>query len=139
MIPQGEIARILNEDYLLIHSSKNLKPSSELEVFRVLPTSELHSDLDIKEIHIPIGQLEVICRQSENVYLARRFRTTQIRTKKVRSPGLGTAALLARFQGETQEVEEEVPGPWSAELDPSASENVELDERITIGDIVGQI
>lgn len=76
--------------------------------------------------------------QKENIYLAERFREVKEHRRKITTPNPSIKAF-SLYSGETKEVVEEVPVPWSVEFDMGKSLGIEMPKAVTLGDIVGRI
>ena len=137
----GKVKSILNNNMVLISSSEGLEIDEQITVFTLVKDDRLPDIGGAKQVLIPKGELLIVCKQSKDIYLAERYREYSERRRKVTEPSPMAKALSAvSFQlgGQTREVIEKVPGPWSAELDKEESLEISFSKVVTIGDFVGR-
>jgi hypothetical protein len=138
----GKVEAILNDYLVLISSTEPLSPDEIVVVYSAIEDPKLREVGYSEPIHYPKGKLQIVYPQKNDLYLAKRFRGTETRTRKVITPSplsrsLGN--LLFQFQPESKEITEEVPGDWSAELNKEQSLNISITNLVSVGDAVGRI
>lgn len=138
----GKVEAILNDQLVLIESNESLHPDEIVSVFSIIEDPKL-KELGIQEpIYYPKGELKVLCGQSNNKYLAERFREINTRTRKEIVPGSFTRSLtglIASMQPETKEITEEIPGEWSVEINKDQSLNIAISKVLSVGDLIGRL
>lgn len=134
----GRVEKIINDEYLLIFSNVSLGEDELCKIVGEIKEVDC-KDLDIDTIFYPKGEIRVSLQQKENIYLARRFRGEQERTKIVEQPSsfsVGISQYFRSFSGTRTETLETVPGPWSAVFNQEESLKVAINTIVSIGDIV---
>jgi len=138
----GEVKAILNEQLLIITSTQLLNPGETVTVFSEIADSRVAEATGIHSIAYPKGELRVVCPQEKHTYLVERFRelTEKKRTITVPSPfQKAVMGLAAQLQPETKEIVEQVPGPWSADLDKDDAIGLSIARTVKVGDPVGRM
>jgi len=137
----GEVKVILNDSLVLVSSQSQLDPNDIVVVFHTIESEQFEA-LGIEQpIVYPKGHLKIICEQSGGIYLAERYREVKHRTRQITEPNqlarslMGMATLLGPA---TREVTEEIPGPWSAELDSTQALGIDIPILIRVGDALGR-
>lgn len=137
----GEVKAILNDRLLLLLSDEQLFPDDLVTVFSCVQAHEMQSAGIDQAIHYPKGDLKIVYPQGNKLYLAERYRQIEHKTRRVTLPSpfaKGILGLAAQLQPETKEIVEEVPGPWSAELDKAQMLNVKIPTIVSVGDPIGR-
>ena len=139
----GTVIAILSKQYLLIKLLSDIKDVYEegtvLTVFKEIDLSDgKEIDLKISTITFPKGEVSIIQRQKENVYLASTITTVfEKKTVYKNSPiGRGLTLGLTGFLGLHEEEVTEVAKNITAKVDASESMNLDFDKKIQIGDRV---
>ena len=133
----GSVAAILDTTRLLV----KLDSPSDFIVEGQLLTAfaqvlDPHvSDLGLKEIYIPKGDLRVVLKQDAGFVLVERFKQVKTDIKRTKKPGVNP--FIDVFGGTFEEVEVSSPGGWSANIDTDQSLNMKFVETIQVGDPVG--
>lgn len=129
----GSVEAILSDTHVLIRSDLDLAADKILTVFLQLTFPANKSPAGLSVIYVPKGEIQVLLKQKDDIYLAQRFQTRVYR-KKVSGAFDALESPLAAFLGprEVDAVE------WSAELDESQNLDLPIDRLIRIGDIVGE-
>ena len=138
----GKVVAILNDQLLLITSEEQLKREQIITVFAESSDPKIAESTDLVSIEYPKGELRIISAQEDNVYLAERFREVTERKRKITVPSpfqKGLLGLAAQLQSETREIVEEVPGPWSADLNEEQALGLTFEKTVHIGDPIGRI
>lgn len=138
----GEVKAILNDLLLLVVSEEELKPDDRVTVFTCIDAAELKAAGVEHPLLYPKGQLKIVCPQGSKLYLAKRYREVERRTKRITMPNpfaKGLIGIAAQLQPETKEIMEEVPGPWSAELDEKQMLNLKFSTSVSVGDPIGRL
>ncbi|HUT59688.1 MAG TPA: hypothetical protein VNA25_17720 [Phycisphaerae bacterium] len=138
----GSVVAILNDQLLLITSEEKLEPEQILTVFAESSDPKLADSTGLASIAYPKGELRVICAEEGNVYLAERFREVTQRKRKITVPSpfqIGLRGLAAQLQPETKEIVEDVPGPWSADLDQEQALGLTFEKTVHVGDPIGRM
>lgn len=137
----GEVKVIINDDLILISSDKTLKNNDVVTIFSSIPDNNIEETTGIKYLMFPKGKVAIICNQTEQIYLAKRFRELKEKKKVITEPSpwaKTVAGYLGQLVAEKYEIVE-VYGPWSAEFDKEKNLNIEIETSIKIGDLVGRI
>ena len=138
----GKVEAILNDQLVLIESNESLHPDEIVSVFSIIEDPKL-KELGLREpIYYPKGELKVLCGQSNNKYLAERFREIKTRTRKEIVPGSfarSLGGLVASIQPETKEITEEIPGEWSVEINKDQNLNIAIPKVLSVGDLIGRL
>lgn len=137
----GKIIAILNQDYVLLSSTETLDQEDIITVFFVFHNTN-QDQLEIEEIFIPKGEIEIVCPQTESIFLAKRFREVSYKTSYITEPppfAKSISNIVSSFAPQKREVVEEVHGPWSAEFNSKQSLNVSFNKIISTDDIVGKV
>ncbi len=138
----GKIEVILNDQLLLLSSKEPLVRDQIVDVFAQFEDPKLREKGHQEPIIYPKGELRILNKQEGDIYLAERFREIHHRTKKIKIPAPWAGNLgkfLKQLEGETKEIEEEVPGEWSAEFNTEQSLNLSLSKAISVGDLIGRL
>ncbi|MCX6645803.1 MAG: hypothetical protein NTY09_05530 [bacterium] len=142
MVTFGKVQAILDDKYLLISSEQPLNKGELVTVFSQVTDPRLLEKAGIQNIVIPKGELRVVCPQELQVYLVERFREIKREVTRVTVPSRYQHALLgfaAQIAGETKEVVQEIPGPWSAEIDQDNLLGINIEMLVQEGDPIGRI
>lgn len=136
----GEVRAIINEELILISSQKNLEPDDVVTVFTNIRNDKL-KETGIDQLVYPKGEIQIVCNQGNDIYLAKKFREKERTEKRVVKPSAVARALTGAFGPLTAEQIEyvDVYGPWSSEFDRERSLDIKISKIVTIGDLVGRI
>ena len=134
----GTIVAILNEKLVLIKADKPLPENSEMTVFGRVSPEGLQERCGVPYLDFPKGKIRIVSPQTENFYLAERFRGPGERRRRF-VPGFAiqSQTLLSSLLGGQEEVVD-VPGPWSAEFDMAEALQIKVDTQVREGDHVGK-
>lgn len=141
----GEVKAIVNDEMLLVSSSNEFIGEETVDVFSQIEDERLLDLIGKNSLFIPKGEIQIICKQTEGIYLAKRFRDFEERIRKVTKPnpflsGLSSLSTIAsQFQGETREEVDRIPGEWSAKFDSEQNLKITPSDIIKIGDLVGRV
>jgi hypothetical protein len=138
----GQVEAILNDDLVLISFEGRLQSGDKVGIYSEIKDPAVEETGLLKSIFYPKGKLEIVCRQENDLYLAKRFRELKTRTRKVLVPARSfrtLTSLLNQLQPETKEITEEIPGAWSAELDEEQSLKLAVPTVVAVGDAIGGI
>jgi len=140
----GKIIAILNQDYVLFSSTKGLSKEDIVTVFFVFKNTnqDLLEIEEIEEIFIPKGEIKIVCAQTENIFLAKRFREVSYKTSYITDPppfAKSFASIVSSFAPQKREVVEKINGLWSAEFNSEQSLEVVFEKMISVDDIVGNV
>jgi len=138
----GKVAAILNDQLLLVTSEEKLEAEEIVTVFAEISVPQLSESAGLTSVAYPKGELRVISLQEGNTYLVQRFREITERKRKITIPSTFQKQLFGlagQFQPETKEIVEEVPGPWSADLDQEQSLVIKFDKIVRVGDPIGRM
>jgi hypothetical protein len=138
----GSIKAILNNQLVLIQSDHFLKHGEIVQVFQEIKNNEINEKFNLDRLFYPKGNIRIICEQTNNFYLAERFREIQERIKTITEPSpleKSLSGIASVFQGEKKEIVEKIPGEWSAIFNQNTMIKVEISNSIDINDLVGKL
>lgn len=140
MNAEGEVVAILSGQCLLLKADVAYDPGMVLTVYGQVVDERLSEFCRVPSLIYPKGEIRVLARQENDVYLAERFREIRTRTKRVKQPGLADMqSYFARvLGGAVTEVSEQVEGSWSVAIDPADSFGIKLEMKVKVGDRVGR-
>lgn len=137
----GKVELIINEQFLLISSDEKLSINQVVVVFTPLKNEEIKKKYALDYIGIPKGHINIVDKESENMYLAEVFQQSQEKKKVITQPSafdqLTAGALIKLFEHPKEEIIDLAPGKWSGILDKESSLNIKIKKEITVGDLVG--
>jgi len=126
----GEVLSILTSTHVLVRAYQEhrteFRSGRELTVYQVVKAEEMLG-AGVSVVHLPKGQIRVIHSQTEDLYLAERFREGD-RTETRSSVG----AVDALFSRQVL-----IPGQWSASIDDKEI-LFQPDRYLRVGDVVGE-
>jgi hypothetical protein len=142
----GKVLAILNENSILISSDVELKEGQEVKVAAVFDIKEKTPEIDLDRIIIPKGEVRVVMKQKDGIYVAQPFTVYKTLVpfssiQKLLGPSLGSyyldpsmSKLLLNF---LQLSEREEIGK-SAKIDPSSSLGLNLSSEVVPGDAIAR-
>jgi len=134
----GEVKLILDSHLAIVMSKEELLENERIIVFARITHEKLHAlGLDDGIVY-PKGQLRVICAQGKDIFLVERFREMQEKIRREPNP-FAKHFLLKYSLNDTREVVQEIPGPWSAELDDQQMLDLEIPRAVVAGDAIGKL
>jgi hypothetical protein len=128
----GKVKAILDGAYLLIESKEAFSNGEILKVFGRVDVSSVTPDLP--QVDVPKGEIKIVLKQSDGLFLASRFQRTTRRQRSISDP---FTDQIRQILG-PKEVIEEVPAGWSAELDTSKGLPFKIDPAVKPGDLVSR-
>jgi hypothetical protein len=123
----GEIAAIVNSDYVLVRTSMHVSAGGKLTVFQIVENARL-SEAGLERLFVPKGEIVIVAKQAEDLYLATTV-TVETTTRSIDVP-----SFVERMG--FKQVRQAIPREFHAHVDESQSLGVKLERAIRVGDKV---
>lgn len=138
IIPIGEVAAILNNQFLLVQSKEALFLDEELTIFSQISSAELEKQLGIHEIYFPKCEITVIASQGNNIYLVSLTTKKQTKTITHKLPTImaGLTGLSGLLQKES--TIEAVESKEKIGVDQKSNFQLKMDRIVCVGDKVAR-
>ena len=129
----GTVKSILDDNFLLIEiPSDTTFDNAKLFVYQEIASLEIEKQVGLQKIFIPKGNIEIVLKQSDIIYLA------TISTKKIKQK---TSSILSKLSGLTdlgfESSFEIIPDPNAPILNEKQSLRIPISIKIGINDFIG--